>query len=70
VSPPFDKKTLDKWVPVTTAWRVQRLRIEERPAIWRVVANLLRTLSVTKDKEFGFQLAALVGLLQDPQVKH
>ena len=22
----------DKWVPVTTAWRVFRLRMEERPA--------------------------------------
>jgi hypothetical protein len=22
----------DKWVPVTTAWRVLRLRMEERPA--------------------------------------
>jgi hypothetical protein len=24
------------WVPVTTAWRVLRLRLEERPSIWRV----------------------------------
>jgi hypothetical protein len=23
----------DKWVPVTTAWRVLRLRMEERPPI-------------------------------------
>ena len=29
------------WVPVTTAWRVLRLRIEERPPIWRVAANIL-----------------------------
>ena len=29
------------WVPVTTAWRVLRLRIEERPPIWRVAANKL-----------------------------
>jgi len=26
----------DKWVPVTTAWRVLRLRMEERPPIWRI----------------------------------
>jgi len=30
-----------KWVPVTTAWRVLRLRIEERTPIWRVAANIL-----------------------------
>ena len=29
------------WVPVTTAWRVLRLRMEERPPIWRVAANKL-----------------------------
>ena len=28
-------------VPVTTAWRVLRLRMEERPPIWRVAANKL-----------------------------
>ena len=31
----------DKWVPVTTAWPVLRLRMEERPPIWRVAANIL-----------------------------
>jgi hypothetical protein len=35
----------DKWVPVTTAWRVVRLRMEERPLIWRVAANVLRKQS-------------------------
>ena len=30
-----------QWVPVTTAWRVLRLRIEEWPPIWRVAANML-----------------------------
>ena len=30
----------DKWVPVTTSWRVLRLRMEERPPIWRVAANI------------------------------
>jgi hypothetical protein len=28
------------WVPVTTAWRVLRLRVEERPPIWRVAVNV------------------------------
>jgi len=31
----------DKWVPVTTAWRVLRLQMEERPSIWRVAAHTL-----------------------------
>jgi hypothetical protein len=37
-------------VPVTTAWRVLRLRMEERPPIWRVDANKLNTQSRTADK--------------------
>jgi hypothetical protein len=28
------------WVPVTTAWRVLRLRMEERPSIWSVTVNV------------------------------
>ena len=39
----------DKWVPVTTAWRVLRLRMEERPPIWRVAANILNKQSRTAD---------------------
>jgi len=31
----------DKWVPVTTAWRVLRLQMEERPPVWRVAAIIL-----------------------------
>jgi hypothetical protein len=31
------------WVPVTTAWRVLRLRKEERPPIWRVAVNKLNS---------------------------
>ena len=31
----------DKWVFAITAWRVLRLRIEERLPIWRVAANIL-----------------------------
>jgi hypothetical protein len=40
----------DKWVPVTTAWRVLRLRMEERPPIYRVPANILNNQSRTADK--------------------
>jgi len=40
----------DKWEPVTTAWRVLRLRLEERPQIWRAAANILNKQSRTTDK--------------------
>ena len=32
-----------KWVPVTTAWRFLRLLMEERPPMWRVAANILKS---------------------------
>ena len=31
----------DKWVPVTMAWRILRLRMEEQSPIWRVAVNIL-----------------------------
>jgi len=37
-------------VPVTTAWRVLRLRIEGRPPIRRVAANKLNKQSRTTDE--------------------
>jgi hypothetical protein len=37
----------DKWVFVTTAWRGFGLRIEERPPIWSVAANILNKESRT-----------------------
>ena len=46
----------DKWVPVTTAWRVLRLRMEERPPIWRVAANKLNKQSGTADKGWSSSL--------------
>ena len=46
----------DKWVPVTTAWRVLRLRMEERPPIWRVAANKLNKQSRTADKGWSSSL--------------
>jgi hypothetical protein len=47
---PVNIASRDKWVPVTTAWRVLRLRMDERPPIWRVAANLLNKQSRTADK--------------------
>ena len=40
----------DEWFLVTTAWRVLRLRMEERPPIWRVAANILNKQLRTGDK--------------------
>jgi len=44
------------WVPVTKAWRVLGLRIEERPPKWRVVANVSNTQSRTFDKGWSSSL--------------
>ena len=41
----------DKWVPVATARRVLRLRMEERYPLWRVYANILNKQSRTADRE-------------------
>ena len=46
----------DKWIPVTTAWRVLRLRMEERPPIWRVAANKLNKQSRTADEGWSSSL--------------
>ena len=46
----------DKWFPVTTAWRVLRLRMEERHPIWRVAANKLNKRSRTADKGWSSSL--------------
>ena len=42
-----------RWVPVTTAWRVLRLGMEERPPIWRVAANKLNKQPLTADEGGG-----------------
>jgi hypothetical protein len=56
----FQKQPLytlrDNWVPVTTAWGVLRVRIEERHPIRRVAANLLNKQSRTADKEWSSRL--------------
>ena len=45
-----------RWVPVTTAWRVLRLRMEERPPIWRIAANKLNKQSRTADEGWSSSL--------------
>ena len=44
------------WVPVTTAWRFLRSRMEERPLIWRVAANKMNKQSRTADKGWSSSL--------------
>ena len=44
------------WVPVTTAWCVLRLRMEERLPIWRVAANELNKQSRTADEVWSSSL--------------
>jgi len=38
------------WVPVTTAWHVLRLQMEEWPPIWRVAVNIFNKQLQTADK--------------------
>ena len=40
----------DKWVPVTMAWHVLSLQMEEQPPIWRAAANILNKQSWIADK--------------------
>jgi hypothetical protein len=46
----------DQVVPVTTAWRVLRLRMEERPAVWMAAANIWNKQSRTADKGWSSSL--------------
>jgi len=41
----------DKQIPVTMAWCILWLQIEEWPPIWRVLANIMNKESQTADKE-------------------
>ena len=52
----YGRDCRDKWVPVTTAGRVLRLRMEERPPIWRVAANILNKQSRAADKGWSSSL--------------
>jgi len=53
----------DKWAHVTTAWCVLKLRMEERPPIWRVAANILNKQLRTAYKGWSSSLG--VGLVAD-----
>jgi len=44
------------WVPVTTAWRVLGLRMEEWPPIWRVAVNRLNKQPRTADEGWSSSL--------------
>ena len=58
-SPQFEKLSClqsMQWVPVTTAWRVLRLRIEERQPIRRVAANKLNKQLRTVDEGWSSSL--------------
>ena len=44
------------WVPVTTSWRVLRLRMEEWPPIWRVAANKSNKQPRTADEGWSSSL--------------
>ena len=52
------------WVSVTTTWRVLRLRMEERPPIQRVAANILNKQSRTADNGWFFSAGGLGELLR------
>ena len=43
-------------VPLNTAWRVLSLRVEERPAIWRVAVYILNKQLWTADKGWSSSL--------------
>jgi hypothetical protein len=45
-----------KWVPVTTAWRVLGLRMEERPPVMEGSANTLKKQSRRADKRWSSSL--------------
>jgi len=47
---------LDKRVSVTTAWCVLGLRMEERPPVRRLAANILNKESRTTDKRWSSSL--------------
>jgi len=40
-------------VPMTMAWLVLRLQLEDRPSIWKVIANIVNKEMRTADKRFS-----------------
>ena len=63
------KKNPCLWVPVTTAWRILRLWMEEWPPIWRVAANKLNKQSRTADKGWSSSLGLGEALTTPPRKK-
>jgi hypothetical protein len=59
----------DKWVPVTMAWRVLRLRMKEQPPMWRVAMNILNKQLRTADKLWSSSLG-LGEVLTTPHCKN
>ena len=57
------------WVPVTTALRVLRLRLEEKPPIWKIAANKLNKQSRTDDKGWSSSLGVGRGAKNPPREK-
>jgi len=49
----------DKWVPVTTAWRALRLRMEERLPIWRVATKIYIEIAIA-DKGWSSSLGVVL----------
>jgi hypothetical protein len=45
-----------KWFPVNTAWRVLRLKMEERPLIWSAAANILNKTGADSGRGVVLQL--------------
>ena len=56
-------------VHVTMAWRVLRLRMEERPPILRLAANILTKQSRTADEGWSSSLRGLGEVLTTPRRK-
>ena len=59
----------DKWVPVTTAWCVPLLRMEERPPVRRVAANILNKQSRTADKGWSSSLGVGRSVYNSPTLE-
>ena len=56
VSYGWQKYNRGTWVSVATAWRVLRFRIDERPSIWRIAANILNKQWRTADTGWSSSL--------------
>jgi hypothetical protein len=52
-----------KWVPVTMAWRILRLQMEEQPAVGRVAVNVLNKQSQTAKKGWSYSFGVWRGAI-------